>query len=215
VENVSAPSYDREAAVAHLTARDPKLGELLARVGPCRLEIYPRHSPYEFLSESIAYQQLNGKAAASIFARYCGLFGRRSRAPKPELVDSAAVELLRTAGLSQAKATALKDLAAKTLTGVVQGRAQLAKLDDDAIVERLTAVRGIGRWTVEMFLIFGLGRPDVLPVDDFGVRKGFQIAFRKRKQPTPKALMAWGERWRPYRSVASWYLWRAAETPKG
>jgi 3-methyladenine DNA glycosylase/8-oxoguanine DNA glycosylase len=212
---VSAPPYDRESAVAHLTARDPRLGELLARVGPCRLEVYPKHSPYEFLCESIAYQQLNGKAAATIFGRFCALFGRRSRAPRPEQVAGAAIERLRGAGLSQAKSRAILDLAEKTIAGVVPGRAVLGRLDDDAIVERLIAVRGIGRWTVEMFLIFGLGRPDVLPVDDFGVRKGFQRAFRKRQPPTPKQLAAWGERWRPYRSVASWYLWRAAEEPKG
>jgi DNA-3-methyladenine glycosylase II len=211
---VSAPPYDRERAIAHLAGRDARLGELLARVGPCRLEIYPRHSPYEFLCESIAYQQLNGRAAATIFGRFCGLFGRRRRAPLPAQVDSAPIEALRSAGLSQAKSLAIKDLAAKTLAGVVPGRAALARLDDEAIVERLVEVRGIGRWTVEMFLIFGLGRPDVLPVDDYGVRKGFQRAFRKRQPPKPKDLLAWGERWRPYRSVASWYLWRAAEAPK-
>jgi DNA-3-methyladenine glycosylase II len=208
---MSAPPYDREAAAAHLAGRDPRLGELLARVGPCRLEVYPRHSPYEFLCESIAYQQLNGKAAATIFGRLCALFGRRSRAPRPLEVDGAGIERLRSAGLSRAKSLAIKDLAAKTLAGVVPSRAHLARLDDEAIVERLIAVRGVGRWTVEMFLIFGLGRPDVLPVDDFGVRKGFQRAFRKRQPPAPKDLLAWGERWRPYRSVASWYLWRAAE----
>lgn len=212
---MSAPPYDRAAAVAHLSGRDPRLGALLERVGPCRLEISPRHSPYEFLCESIAYQQLNGRAAATIFGRFCGLFGRRSRAPAPGLIDGSAIELLRTAGLSQAKSLAIKDLAAKTLAGVVPGRAALARLDDEAIVERLIQVRGIGRWTVEMFLIFGLGRPDVLPVDDYGVRKGYQRAFRKRRPPEPKELLAWGERWRPYRSVASWYLWRAAEAPKG
>jgi 3-methyladenine DNA glycosylase/8-oxoguanine DNA glycosylase len=212
---MSAPPYDRQAAVAHLAGRDSRLGELLERVGPCRLEIYPRHSPYEFLCESIAYQQLNGKAAATIFGRFCGLFGRRSRAPRPPDVDAASIELLRSAGLSQAKSLAIKDLAAKTIAGVVPGRARLARLDDEAVVERLIAVRGIGRWTVEMFLIFGLGRPDVLPVDDYGVRKGFQRAYRKRQPPTPKQLTAWGERWRPYRSVASWYLWRAAEMSAG
>jgi DNA-3-methyladenine glycosylase II len=212
---VSAPPYDLAAAVAHLSGRDARLGALLGRVGPCRLEISARHSPYEFLCESIAYQQLNGRAAATIFGRFCGLFGRRSRAPHPALVDGATIELLRTAGLSQAKSLAIKDLAAKTLAGVVPGRSALARLDDEAIIERLVAVRGIGRWTVEMFLMFGLGRPDVLPVDDYGVRKGYQRAFRKRQPPKPKELLAWGERWRPYRSVASWYLWRAAEAPKG
>jgi DNA-3-methyladenine glycosylase II len=212
---VSAPPYDRAQAVAHLSSRDPRLGALLERVGPCRLEISPRHSPYEFLCESIAYQQLNGRAAATIFGRFCGLFGRRSRAAHPARVGGATIEQLRTAGLSQAKALAIKDLAAKTLSGVVPGRAALARRDDEASIERLVAVRGIGRWTVEMFLMFGLGRPDVLPVDDFGVRKGYQRAFRKRQPPKPKELLAWGERWRPYRSVASWYLWRAAEAPKG
>ena len=210
---MSSPPYDLAAARRHLASRDARLGELLERVGECRLEIHPRHSPYEFLCESIAYQQLNGKAAATIFGRFCGLFGKRSRAPRPSDVLAAPFESLRGAGLSRAKTLAIKDLAEKTLAGVVPGRAALSRLEDDVIVERLTAVRGVGRWTVEMFLIFGLGRADVLPLGDYGVRKGFQRAFRKRQPPTPQQLAAWGERWRPYRSVASWYLWRAAEAP--
>jgi len=180
-------------------------------VGPCRLEIATRQSPYEALFESIVYQQLTGQAAATIYARTCKLFGSR-RCPRPEAVAAATIDLLRSAGLSRSKAEAIQDLARHALDGTIPTRAKAEKLSDDEIVERLTAVRGVGRWTVEMFLIFSLGRPDVLPVDDYGVKKGFARTFGRRVLPRPKELANHGERWRPFRTVASWYLWRACES---
>ena len=159
-------------------------------MGPCGLEIAPRQSPYEALAESIVYQQLTGKAAATIYARLCKSFGSR-RCPSPEKIADATLEQLRAAGLSRNKAAALRDLAYKVLDGDIPTRRAAETLTDDELVARLTAVKGIGRWTVEMFLIFTLGRPDVLP--------------------RPKELATQGERWRPYRTAASWYLWRATE----
>ncbi len=210
---MSPPPYDLDAAVAHLGGKDPRFGELIARVGPCRLQLDTRQSPFDALLESIIYQQLHGKAAATIYDRMCRLFAPR-RSPRPHEIAGAPIELLRGAGLSLNKARAVQDLAAKTLQGVVPTHAGIAHLPDDDIVERLTAVRGVGRWTVEMLLIFRLGRPDVLPVDDFGVRKGYMNAYRKRRMPTPKELRLFGRKWAPYRSVASWYLWRAADLGK-
>lgn len=176
------------------------LGELAAR---------EQHSPYEALARAIAHQQLNGKAAQSILARLMGQFGQRFPTPAELLAVEAAQ--LRAAGFSFAKIAALKDLAARTLEGVVPAAAALEPLSDLQIIERLTVVRGIGRWTVEMMLIFQLGRPDVLPVDDFGVRNGFRLAYGLAGMPQPRALAEFGERWKPHRSLAAWYLWRAVE----
>ena len=169
--------------------------------------------PFDALAESIAYQQLSGKAAATIWGRVRALY------PKTKWLDPAKVlatpdEKLRGAGLSRAKTAAIKDLAAKTLDGTVPSGRALARMSDDEIIARLTQVRGIGRWTVEMLLLFDLGRPDVWPVNDYGVQKGFAKTFRKRKLPTPKQLMKHGEKWRPYRSVAAWYFWRALDQPE-
>ena len=166
--------------------------------------------PFDALAESIAYQQLSGKAAATIWKRVRALY------PKGKWLDPAKVlatpdQMLRAAGLSRAKTAALKDLAAKTIDGTVPSGRALIRMNDDEIIARLTQVRGIGRWTVEMLLLFDLGRPDVWPVDDYGVRKGFAKTFRKRKLPTPKQLTRHGEKWRPYRSVAAWYFWRALD----
>ena len=179
-------------------------------VGPCKLEIAARQSPYEALLESIVYQQLTGHAAATIYARTCKLFGS-SRCPRPAAVAGASIDALRSAGLSRSKAVAVQDLARCALDGTIPTRAKTEKLSDDELVERLTAVRGIGRWTVEMFLIFTLGRPDALPVDDYGVKKGFAKTFGRRILPKPTELADHGERWRPFRTVASWYLWRASD----
>lgn len=177
-----------------------------------RYEITPAVAirPFDALAESIAYQQLNGKAAATIWKRVRALY------PKRKCLDPAEVlatpdETLRAAGLSRSKTAALKDLAAKTIDGTVPSGRALLRMSDDEIVARLTQVRGIGRWTVEMLLLFDLGRPDVWPVDDYGVRKGFAKTFGKRKLPKPKQLMKHGEKWRPYRSVAAWYFWRALD----
>ncbi len=200
-------------AAAALAAADPVLARLIERVGPCRLRPDRIQSPYEALFEAIVYQQLTGKAAATILGRAKAALDGHGGFPSPEAVLAAPDEALRGAGLSRAKTAAVKDLAAKARDGCVPGLAELRRMHDDAIVEHLTEIRGIGRWTVEMMLIFRLGRPDVLPVHDYGVRKGFAIAYRKRELPTPTRLAAHGERWRPYRTVASWYLWRANELP--
>src|SRR5216117_464644 len=178
-----------------------------------RYKIEPTLSirPFDALAESIAYQQLSGKAAATIFGRVRALYPRRKYLdPKKILVTPD--ETFRAAGLSRAKIAALKDLAAKTIDGTVPSARALSRMSDDEIVARLITVRGIGRWTVEMLLLFDLGRPDVWPVHDYEVRKGFAKTFGRRKLPTPKELMKFGERWRPYRSVAAWYFWRALDS---
>src|SRR6267154_441647 len=193
-----------------LRTRHPRMAELIARSR--RYNITPAISvrPFDALAESIAYQQLSGKAAATIFGRVRALYPKRKWLD-PEQLLATPDETLRAAGLSRAKTAALKDLAAKTIDGTVPAGRALFRLSDDEIITRLTAVRGIGRWTVEMLLLFDLGRPDVWPVDDYGVRKGFAKTFGKRKLPTPKELMKHGEKWRPYRSVAAWYFWRALD----
>ena len=195
-----------------LAARDPTLARLIARVGPYTVKPTRPMRSFDSLAESIAYQQLSGKAAATIFGRVRALYPRRKWF-SPDLVLTTADEIFRGAGLSRSKTAAIKDLAAKTIEGVVPTLAVLERLEDEEIITRLTAVRGIGRWTVEMLLLFDLGRLDVWPVDDYGVRKGYAKTFRKRKLPTPKQLLAIGEKWRPYRSVAAWYFWRALELP--
>jgi 3-methyladenine DNA glycosylase/8-oxoguanine DNA glycosylase len=177
-----------------------------------RYQIIPAVSirAFDALAESIAYQQLNGKAAATIWGRVRALYPK-SKWLDPVKVLATSDEMLRAAGLSRAKTAALKDLAAKTIDGTLPSGRALLQMSDDEIIARLTQVRGIGRWTVEMLLLFDLGRPDVWPVDDYGVRKGFAKTFGKRKLPTPRELMKHGEKWRPYRSVAAWYFWRALD----
>lgn len=189
------------------------MAELIARSR--RYNITPAVSirPFDALAESIAYQQLSGKAAAKIFSRVRALYPKRKWLD-PEQLLATPDETLRGAGLSRAKTAALKDLAAKTMDGTVPSGRALIRMTDDEIIERLTVVRGIGRWTVEMLLLFDLGRPDVWPVDDYGVRKGFAKTFGRRKLPTPKQLVKFGEKWRPYRSVAAWYFWRALDEPE-
>ncbi len=172
-----------------------------------------RIRPFHALAESIAYQQLSGKAAATIFGRVRALYPK-GKWLDPEKLLATRDGTLRAAGLSRSKTAALKDLAAKTLDGTVPSTRALIGMSDEEIIARLTTVRGIGRWTVEMLLLFDLGRPDVWPVDDYGVRKGFAKTFGKRKLPTPKQLMKLGEKWRPYRSVAAWYFWRALDVPE-
>jgi 3-methyladenine DNA glycosylase/8-oxoguanine DNA glycosylase len=201
--------FDPKAAIAHLSARDPRLGELIERVGPLALVVEDARTTFEALSRSIVYQQLHGKAAATIHGRLAALFpGGRMR---PEALLALEEDALRGAGISRNKMLALRDLAKRAIDGTVPHVRRLHTMSDEDIVERLVEVRGIGRWTVEMLLIFRLGRPDVLPVDDYGVRDGFRLTYRKRSMPTPKALARHGEKWRPFRSVASWYLWRAVD----
>ncbi len=203
--------FDARLAVEQLRASDPVLARLIDAVGPCGLRIEKTRSLFYALAEAIVYQQLTGKAAATIFGRVCALFPRAQSAPTPEQILRASDEKLRGAGLSRAKVLALRDLARRTRSGELPTLAQCRRLDDEAIVERLTEVRGIGRWTVEMLLIFRLGRPDVLPADDYGVRKGFAIAARRRELPTRQQLEQRGARWKPWRTVASWYLWQAVD----
>lgn len=186
---------------------------LIREVGPFALIPRVRRTPFESLARAIAFQQLHEKAAASILKRFIALFPGR-RFPRPGELLTANADAIRGAGFSRAKVLPLRDLAAKTLDGTVPTGRVIKTLDDDAIVERLVEVRGIGRWTVEMLLIFQLGRPDVLPVDDFGVRNGFRLAYRHRTMPTPKEVLRYGERWKPYRTAAAWYLWRAVDRAK-
>jgi DNA-3-methyladenine glycosylase II len=201
---------------------DPVLANLVRAVGAYTHVPNAEHTPFHALARAIAHQQLNGTAAESIFGRFCALYGPKDGARagtaavqaallEAELVLATPDEKLRAVGLSFAKIAGIKDLAAKTISGVVPAYDILHTLADDEIIERLTQVRGIGRWTVEMLLMFRLGRPDVLPVDDFGVRNGFRLAYGLRGMPTPRALAEFGARWAPWRSVAAWYLWRAVD----
>ncbi len=199
-----------EVILRHLSSVDPVLAGVIRAAGPYRNEPEPLCPPFQILAQAIAHQQLNGTAANTILARLIASCGA-GVFPTPEQILAAPAAQLRAAGFSFAKVAALKDLADKALAAVVPDRAALEQLDDEAIIARLTQVRGVGRWTVEMLLMFHLGREDVLPVDDFGVRAGFRAAYGLRTLPHPKALAAWGERWRPYRSAAAWYLWRALE----
>jgi DNA-3-methyladenine glycosylase II len=199
-------------ALAHLRRVDPVMRQLIRAHEPWA-GIRRARSPFEMLVRAVAHQQLNGRAAETILGRMIGLFPGR-RFPRPEDLLAVSPRALRRTGFSRAKAAALRDIAAKTIAGVVPPTRAIARLDDDVIVERLTQVRGVGRWTVEMLLMFRFGRPDVLPVDDFGVRAGFRAAYRRRVMPTPRQLLAHAERWRPHRTTAAWYLWRAAEAAR-
>ena len=207
---IGAPPFDLQKAMQHLSACDEKLAELISNTVPFQTDSDMLQSPYEALLESIAYQSISGKAAATIFGRIKALSGN-GRAPSPERMLKLRKPVLRKAGLSGAKILAMKDLAQKTIEGIVPTLEQAEKLSDEELVERLVSVRGIGAWTVEMFLIFRLGRPDVLPIHDLGVKKGWSVTYGKKHMPKPKELLKFGERWRPYRTVASWYMWRAFE----
>ena len=210
---MSSPSelpFDLATAVAHLSNCDPCIARLIEEVVPFNPEIDPSQSPYQALLEAIAYQSISGKAAATIYARVKAL-SAAGGPPTPQEILKLKKPALRKAGLSGAKILAMKDLAQKTIDGIVPTHDEALKLSDEELVERLITVRGIGAWTVEMFLIFRLGRPDVLPIHDLGVQKGWSVAYGKKHIPRPKELLAFGERWRPYRTVASWYMWRAFE----
>ncbi|MGA9852771.1 MAG: DNA-3-methyladenine glycosylase [Gammaproteobacteria bacterium] len=202
--------FDVRQAVLHLKRTDPHLTKFISRVGPLRLSLRPAASPFEALLRAITYQQLSGKAAATIHGRLLGLF---PEGLTPERLLDVPEAALRGAGLSRNKSLAARDLAAKALDATVPDFAVLDTMADQAIIERLTAVRGVGRWTVEMLLIFTLGRPDVLPLDDLGIRKGFQRVFGMKRLPAAVTLQRAGRLWAPYRSAASWYLWRAADLP--
>lgn len=213
-EGDGAFGFDPVVALEHVRHSDPTVAQLIDTVGPFRMQLDRTPSIFVALAEAIVYQQLHGKAAAAIYARVCALYPRAHQGPSAEQILRTPDAKLRAAGLSRSKLLSLRDLARRTVDGQVPAIGEIHRMDDATIIERLTEVRGIGRWTVEMLLMFRLGRPDVLPVDDFGIRKGFSVAFRKRKPPTPKQLAQYGARWKPYRTVVSWYLWRAAETGK-
>ncbi len=205
--------FDATRAVSDLSQRDPKLGELIARVGPFAMTVEKTASVYEAVARAVVYQQLTGKAAETIWRRVLALSPDGALAGPRELL-AIEPERLRGAGLSTAKTAALRDLAEKSLDGVVPSFEEAEALDDEALVERLTRVRGVGRWTVEMLLMFRLGRPDVLPLGDYGIRNGFRLAFGSRELPSPERVARRGARWRPWRTVASWYLWRAVDLAK-
>jgi DNA-3-methyladenine glycosylase II len=226
------PPYDTKAAVAHLTAADPELAKLIKRARRFTLKLASRQSPFEALLESIIYQQLHGKAAAAIHARliasFADLCGTDAKTgdpahPSPQHLLDCPNDQLRAAGLSNNKALSVRDLAAKTLDGTVPTLARIRKMPDQAIIDHLTQVRGIGEWTVQMFLIFRLGRPDILPTNDYGVRKGFALTFTgldpsakvtPSDLPTSAAMEARALPWHPFCSVATWYLWRACDLAK-
>lgn len=188
------------------------MAKLIARSR--RYAVAPSRSmrPFDALAESIAYQQLSGKAAATIWKRVRALYPGKFL--DPQRVLETPDDKLRACGLSRSKVAAIKDLAAKTIDGVVPTAGALEKMSDEEIIARLITVRGVGRWTAEMLLLFDLGRPDIWPVGDYGVQKGFAKTFGKRKLPTPKQLMKFGDKWKPYRSVAAWYFWRALDAPE-
>jgi DNA-3-methyladenine glycosylase II len=197
----------------HLAAADPVMRRIIREIGPCELEPETRRSPFQSLVQAVAHQQLHGTAANTILTRFRKLFPGK-KFPRAEDLANVTDEQIRACGFSFAKIKAIRDIAEKTISGIVPTAREIAKLTDEEIILRLTAVRGVGRWTVEMLLIFQLGRLDVLPVDDFGVRSGFGHAYRKGKMPKPKELLAHGEKWRPHRTTAAWYLWRAADAAK-
>jgi len=202
--------FDHVQAHAHLSRIDKRLARVISRVGEFQFKLDECDSVYESLLEAITHQSIAGKAAQVIFARIVAL-GTNGRCPTPQELLRVRKPTLRKVGLSNAKVAAVRDLAQKTIEGVVPTLDEAEKMSDQELVDRLISVRGIGAWTVEMFLIFRLGRPDVLPIHDYGVQKGFAITYRKKSIPKPRELAEFGERWRPYRTVASWYMWRAVQ----
>ena len=200
------------AAAKHLSAVCPRFAGLIARVGPCTMR-QDMHEPYEALVRAIAHQQLHGNAARAITARFVALYPD-SPFPTPAQVLATGDAAMRACGFSAGKTAAIRDIAAHAVNGTVPTRRAAARLSDAELIERLTAIRGVGRWTVEMILLFTLARRDVLPVDDFGVREGYRRLHELEAQPKPKELGKLGEPWAPWRSVAAWYLWRAADEGK-
>jgi len=209
-ESSAVLSFDLAEATQYLAERDEHLKHLIEETTPFQLKMEAAQSPYETLVEAVTHQSISGKAAATIYGRIKAL-SSTGRAPTPHEMLKLRKPVLRKAGLSGAKILAMKDLAQKTIEGIVPSFEEALKLSDEELVKRLVSVRGIGAWTVEMFLIFRLGRPDVLPIHDLGVKKGWAITYGKKHMPKPKELLAFGERCRPYRTVASWYMWRACQ----
>lgn len=202
--------YNRDQAVAHLRSACARLGAAIDRLGPFKLKVSGSPDLFEALASSIVYQQLSGKAAATIYGRFCGLFrGGRPLAPECQALG---YDPLRGVGLSHNKALAVLDLAAKADDGTLPSMRTIHRLDDQAVIDRLSQVRGIGPWTAQMFLIFDLGRPDVMPATDLGVQKGVQAVYRMRKLPAPDEVLRKTRHLAPFRSAASWYFWRAVDT---
>jgi DNA-3-methyladenine glycosylase II len=193
-----------------LAALDPVMARIIESAGPCTMQARLETTPFESLASSIAHQQLNGAVAQRILQRFVALYAP-APFPEPAALRATDETKLRAVGFSFAKIRALHDLADKTMAGVVPASHELVELEDDHIIERLTQVRGIGPWTVHMMLMFQLGRPNVLPIDDYGVRNGFRLAYGLKGLPTPRALREFGERWHPHCSIAAWYLWRAVD----
>lgn len=207
------PDTHADAASRHLAAADPDWAALITDIGPCGLKPRPEREPYEALVRAIAYQQLHGRAAEAILARFFALYPG-SLFPSPEEVLATEENVFRSCGFSASKIVSIRGIAAATLDGLVPPLEIAAGLPDEELIARLVTLRGVGRWTVEMFLMFGLGRPDILPVDDFGVREGWRVLKALPSQPKPRVLAGIGLAWSPYRSTAAWYLWRAAEQAK-
>ncbi len=199
-------------AIRHLT-QEPAWAGLIARIGRPQLGIERGRSPYEALMRAIAHQQLHGSAARAILARFDALFPGDGF-PQPGQVLGTPEAALRACGFSGSKIACLREISARAIDGTVPTRRQAGRLSDAELIERLTDIRGVGRWTVEMLLIFTLGRPDILPVDDFGVRDGYRALYALAEQPKPRDLAAIGEAWAPFRSFAAWYLWRASDEAK-
>jgi DNA-3-methyladenine glycosylase II len=201
---------DTDNAMRELCRVDRHLARVIRKVGSFPTKKQKPQPPFESLLRTIVFQQLAGKAAATIFGRVKAL-GSNGNCPSPEEILRATKPKLRRAGLSRQKIAAVKDLAKKTIDGTVPSLAAIRRMSEEEILERLTQVRGIGEWSVHMFLMFQLGRPDVLPIKDYGIRKGFQHVYGLEDEPKPQVVLEYGERWRPYRSIASWYLWRAVD----
>lgn len=199
-------------AAKHLRSRDPRLAEWIDKIGVVRMPARRSPDPYVALLETIAYQQLAGSAAKKIWERGLGLFDEAG--PRAERLLALSEEELRSAGLSRSKAVSMRDIAARTLSGAIPDAAGMKRMSDEELFETLTQIRGVGPWTVEMLLMFTLRRPDIMPATDYGVRKGFQVLYRKREMPTPKELLKKAEIWRPYRTAAALYLWRIADAAK-
>ena len=201
---------DAEQVMRKLSRIDRHLGRVIRKVGTFPTKKQKPQPPFERLLRAIVYQQLAGAAAKTIFGRVIAL-GSDGKCPSPDRILRASKAKLRGAGLSRQKIAAVKDLARKTMDGTIPPLATIRRMSEEEILERLTQVRGIGEWSVQMFLMFQLGRPDVLPIRDYGIQKGFQHVYRLEEPPKPQAILDHGERWRPYRSIASWYLWRAVD----
>lgn len=202
--------YSRSAAVAHLQQRCPKLGEFIAAHGPLKMRLTGEANLFEALARAIVYQQLSGKAAGTIYGRFSALF--EAGQPCPAALTGMGFDELRAVGLSRNKVLAIQDLAQKSLAGALPDTRQMAKMSDTEVIDSLVQVRGIGPWTAQMLLMFNLGRPDVMPAADLGVQKGVQVVYRMRKLPNPQQVLQRTRHLAPYRSAASWYFWRAAET---